>query len=235
MNYFLTAIPYAWPFTDGLLMDYSPVLVTNKSDWAWVSTAQPFIYTVWAVDSTGHYYAAGRNKADPIPNQLLTATSAQESRYANWGDITWLTPMDPFGVAATYLSTCPYCIPNPTDSTCALYSIPANTPPVANPGPTQNITGTTVTLDGSATTDNVFPAFYEWTQLSGPSTARILVNAAKVTTADNLVNGTYVFQLKVTDNGWLTNTSQLIVNVGTGIPCPSQFCHPLRRFSKQKN
>lgn len=78
-----------------------------------------------------------------------------------------------------------------------------NKPPVANAGADQKITSPvdSVRLDGSASTDadGTIKA-WQWTMLAGPSVATI-VNANSIeANAKNLIAGTYLFQLKVTDD-----------------------------------
>ncbi len=96
-----------------------------------------------------------------------------------------------------------------------------NHPPVANAGPDQtiNLPVNSVTLDGNSSTDpdnNIIK--YEWTKVSGPSSSSI-VNANGVQTqVTGLVQGVYLFELKVTDAAGLfsKDTVQIIVN-----PIPS--------------
>ena len=72
--------------------------------------------------------------------------------------------------------------------------------PFANAGPNQTIFLGIVNLDGSGSWDldnNI--AGYHWTNISGPSSCTIS-NANRVQTlVTNLVEGTYEFELKVTD------------------------------------
>ncbi|WP_276482117.1 PKD domain-containing protein [Paraflavitalea pollutisoli] len=94
--------------------------------------------------------------------------------------------------------------------------IPPNQGPVANAGtdivltlPTNN-----TTLNGSASYDpDGTIAAYQWTKLSGP-TQFTLVNATSANSALNgLVEGTYVFRLRVTDNKGATNEDDVTVTV----------------------
>lgn len=74
-----------------------------------------------------------------------------------------------------------------------------NQAPIAHAGPDQLIDTAGVILDGSGSTDaDGTIVTYTWTQVSGPTT----VNPADSATsgAGALVNGTYVFQLVVTDD-----------------------------------
>jgi len=71
-----------------------------------------------------------------------------------------------------------------------------------------------VQLDGSKSSDaDGRIAAYQWTQLSGPSTATIGTPNTAGTSIQNLRAGTYSFQLKVTDNGGLTATAKSTVTV----------------------
>jgi len=88
-------------------------------------------------------------------------------------------------------------------------------PPTVNAGTDQTITLPTssVTLTGTASETNGTIKTYAWTQVSGPSTATIGTPATAQTTVSNLVAGTYVFQLKVTDNSSVTASDQVNVVV----------------------
>jgi len=95
-------------------------------------------------------------------------------------------------------------------------------PPSANAGSDQSITLPTnsATLTGSGTETNGTIVGYQWTQVSGPSTATITSGAAAQTTVTGLVQGVYVFQLKVTDNSGVTATDQTQVTVNPAVPVP---------------
>ena len=76
---------------------------------------------------------------------------------------------------------------------------------VSLPTNTINLTGVASDADGSI-------ASYAWTKVSGPTST--FVNADKATvTVNNLVAGTYVFQLIVTDNEGATASDQIQVTV----------------------
>ncbi|SEW50287.1 PKD domain-containing protein [Chitinophaga arvensicola] len=93
---------------------------------------------------------------------------------------------------------------------------PANKPPVANAGSNVTITlpTNTVSLDGSASSDpDGSVTAFQWTQVSGPSTAVLSTPAAAKTNATQLVAGTYIFELKVTDNSDATATARVTITV----------------------
>jgi N-acetylneuraminic acid mutarotase len=96
--------------------------------------------------------------------------------------------------------------------------ITSNHQPVANAGPDQNIVLPTnaVSLNGSNSTDpdnNINS--YLWAKISGPSSFNITNANAMQTQVINLIEGTYQFELKVTDAGGLfsKDTMQVRVNV----------------------
>ncbi|HRQ49606.1 MAG TPA: PKD domain-containing protein, partial [Agriterribacter sp.] len=92
----------------------------------------------------------------------------------------------------------------------------APSPPVANAGVDQTITLplNSVTLDG---TQSTAPAgsisSYAWTKVSGPSAGSISAPGSSKTNVTNLTEGTYQFQLKVTDNKGGTSTSAVTIKV----------------------
>jgi hypothetical protein len=92
-----------------------------------------------------------------------------------------------------------------------------NHAPIANAGPDQSIIlpANTVTLDGSASTDpdNNITA-YAWTKILGPSSFTIANGGTVQTQVINLVQGTYQFELKVTDAGGLysKDTMQIVLS-----------------------
>jgi TolB protein len=102
-------------------------------------------------------------------------------------------------------------------------------PPVANAGPDQIIILpiNTVALNGSASTDpNNNISSYLWTKVSGPSTFTIATANAVQTQVTNLVQGVYLFELKVTDAHGLFSTDriQVTVNAQSTQPPPCTTC-----------
>src|SRR6187399_1547615 len=92
-----------------------------------------------------------------------------------------------------------------------------NKPPVANAGPDQTITlpASTTSLNGSGSSDpedNI--RIFSWTKVSGPPSFTITDATVIQTQVSNLVEGTYQFELKVTDAGGLfhSDTVQITVN-----------------------
>ena len=79
---------------------------------------------------------------------------------------------------------------------------------------------TTAVLSGSAVDPNEGVLTYQWTQVSGPNTAMLTGSGTAELTADNLVEGDYVFSLAVTDESNNTVSDDVMVSVVTA---PSQI------------
>ena len=89
-----------------------------------------------------------------------------------------------------------------------------NQVPVANAGPSQNITlPATLTLSGSGTDADGQIVAYLWSQVNGPSPAVFANPGAATTTVSNIVAGNYLFQLMVTDNDGATGVDTISVKV----------------------
>ena len=97
-----------------------------------------------------------------------------------------------------------------------------NISPVANAGPDQtiklpvssvNLSGSGIDIDGTITE-------YVWTKISGPAFYKIANNLKSATTVSGLMEGTYTFELKVTDNNGATGTDTMliVVNADGNIP-----------------
>jgi hypothetical protein len=98
-----------------------------------------------------------------------------------------------------------------------------NVAPIANAGPDRDITlpinFTTLDGSGSSDPDGVITSFV-WTQVSGPS--QIEPADSVVPTVNNLVVGTYVFKLVVTDNDGATDDDTMQVVVHPQVVNPPQ-------------
>lgn len=68
-------------------------------------------------------------------------------------------------------------------------------------------------LDASASTPAGSIKSYEWTKISGPGFAIIVSKNASTTRIKDLVEGTYVYSLKITDNADKTATDEIVVTV----------------------
>ncbi|HEX7895364.1 MAG TPA: PKD domain-containing protein, partial [Terriglobales bacterium] len=97
-----------------------------------------------------------------------------------------------------------------------------NPPPTANAGPNQTVfTGTTVTLNGSGSTDpSGLPLTYSWVLTSRPSGSNSVLNGASTATPTFIPDtpGTYTGQL-VVNNGYSSSApSAVTITVNNSIP-----------------
>ncbi|WP_164972777.1 PKD domain-containing protein [Lacibacter luteus] len=95
---------------------------------------------------------------------------------------------------------------------------PPETPnkgPVANAGPDQTIVAplNKISLDGTASTDpDGVITFYQWTKLSGPGSPSFTTATSSRTDVIDLQEGTYEFELSVTDDkGSIARDSALVI------------------------
>lgn len=97
--------------------------------------------------------------------------------------------------------------------------IAANVAPVANAGVDKTITLPTnsVTLTGSGSDADGTIASYLWTKIAGPAQFTIGTATTASTSITNLAQGQYSFQLKVTDNGGLTDLDTVLVTVNAAV------------------
>ena len=102
-----------------------------------------------------------------------------------------------------------------TDLVTVIVSPSNNQGPTANAGADITITlpVNTTTLYGSGNDPDGTIVSYAWTRVSGP-TGYTLANTSSATTGlYNLVQGTYVFRLTITDNRGATATDNVTVTV----------------------
>ena len=90
-----------------------------------------------------------------------------------------------------------------------------NQPPVANAGSDQTITLplNSVTLNGTGNDPDGTISSYQWTLISGPLGYNIASPNSAGTSVTGLVQGTYQFQLTVTDNNGATGTDVVLITV----------------------
>ena len=179
------------------------------------------------------------NTAASQSNILITHNDAYQTATPLWsgGGVTMnnIISLNPLFVGSGYYtlqatSPCidagvnvglPYSGSSP-DMGYAEYASSGNIPPTANAGPDQTITLPTnsVTLAGSGTDPDGTVAAYLWTKISGPAAGTITSPNTAGTTVTGLIQGTYLFELKVTDNGGLfgRDTMQVTVNAAANIP-----------------
>jgi hypothetical protein len=102
------------------------------------------------------------------------------------------------------------------ETSCEGCATKSNKQPIAVAGPDQAITLPidSVSLDGRSSSDpDGSISNYLWTKISGPVSFNMIKPTDSLTKVKALVVGTYLFELKVTDNGGLSakDTAQVIV------------------------
>jgi hypothetical protein len=91
--------------------------------------------------------------------------------------------------------------------------------PIANAGSDVSTSASSITLAGGGTDTDGTIASYSWTQTSGPNTATLTGNTTASLQASNLITGTYVFRLQVTDNeNWPSTPDEIQVTVTNPLP-----------------
>ncbi|MEP7232966.1 MAG: choice-of-anchor Q domain-containing protein, partial [Ginsengibacter sp.] len=99
---------------------------------------------------------------------------------------------------------------------------PQNQPPVANAGTDKiiNLPTSSISVTGTGTDVDGTISSYLWSKISGPTSATITTATSATTTITSLVQGVYLFELKVTDNqgAIAKDTMQVTVNAAGNIP-----------------
>ncbi len=106
-----------------------------------------------------------------------------------------------------------------TDLVTVVVSPSNNQAPTANAGADITITlpVNTTTLYGSGNDPDGTIASYAWTKISGPTAFTIANTGSATTGLYNLVQGTYVFRLTVTDNRGATAIDNITVTVNAAV------------------
>jgi hypothetical protein len=99
---------------------------------------------------------------------------------------------------------------------------PPNQAPTANAGANQTITLPTnsITATGSGTDPDGTITAYQWTKIAGPLTFNIVSATQAQTVINNLVQGVYQFELRVTDNSGASGRDTITVTVNAAAPPP---------------
>lgn len=112
----------------------------------------------------------------------------------------------------------------------------SNTRPVANAGTDKSVSANKVSITASGSDANGSITGYSWAQISGPSNATLANASGATVTASNLVSGTYMFRVRVTDNGGDTDTDYVKVAVqsSTTSPAPTTNVAPVANAGANK-
>ncbi|MEI9933747.1 MAG: PKD domain-containing protein [Ferruginibacter sp.] len=122
------------------------------------------------------------------------------------GTINYTTP-GTYNISLDVINECG--VTNITDS---IHVINVTT---SNAGPPQKVCGSSVTMAADTTTNGTGL----WSRISGPSSYAITTASSPTTTITNLVQGTYVFQWKIT-NGICSSSSNDTITILSG-PTPA--------------
>ena len=219
LDYSKTKIPYNWDWGFGELMVQKPVPIgEGLHSFTNLYTGDALIFYCYAEDVNGQLYSWGRNKASVLGNGVMDPQPAYghiRANFPNSWDVPWITPVNPFALKKTMVVTSPHCVLHPDTASCAEYKVPEGLRPVAVAS-SQPVAGdaTKVLLDGSASHDDAGEImYYEWKQVSGPSKALITLHSMARPMVARLKAGTYIFRLKVTDNGWKRDSTTVTVTV----------------------
>ena len=91
-----------------------------------------------------------------------------------------------------------------------------NIPPMANAGTDKEISvPASVNLNGSGEDADGTIATYTWTKVSGPSAGTLTGASTQTPTLSGLTNGTYKYELRVTDNNGAIGRDTVTVNFAT--------------------
>lgn len=92
--------------------------------------------------------------------------------------------------------------------------------PTANAGADKTVSGTRVTITGSASDPDGVISAYQWTLLAGPDGAILKNNTSRSLDVSNLKSGEYMFSFRVTDNGGASDTDYIKLKVDASNEAP---------------
>ncbi len=177
--------------------NFTKVWVQSQTAWSWQTTFEPVSATFYANANVRRHYEAGRHTirlAARSPGHAIDRIVLHHSSV-------------PFNEAN---------FENAPESA----RVGDSGDPVAVAGSDQvvSLPNNHITLHGSATDFDGTISAYAWTQLSGPNAALLSGGTTATLTASNLVLGTYVFELTVTDNEGNTGSDSVAVVVQNPAP-----------------
>ena len=220
-----TKEPFNWnqDMSTAQCQQHKPIQIGKGiSNFVDLSEGSAAVYYKFAIDANGQLYSWGRNKSSILANGVVEGDYIDGllgSSYPNSYDVPYITAINPFAATKNILSSSPLCITIPGSTGCSVYPIPLNTRPKAVIAANTTVTGSSTVLDGTGSTDNVAIVYYVWSQVSGPNTPVICLPSGQKPTVSGLTTGTYVFKLRVTDNGWLSDSTTVTINVNiSGVP-----------------
>lgn len=197
-----------------------PVRITNLHNFTKIFSGYLFGFTHFSLTSTGQIIVSGRNKGGVAGNGVIECIGANgdiDANYANSHDIPFSTPISPFALTTNIPMSCPGCKLGIVINFCNECTIPTTTI-VARTGGNQIVSGSTTSI--SAVTSTTVGGkgkivSYLWTKISGPVGDTIDLQASSIINLTGLTTGTYVYQIKVGDDGFNFDSTQVIITVGS--------------------
>lgn len=228
-----------WNWDQGFheLQVVSPIQIApGKHNFTDIFVTNALCYDYYAADANNHLFAGGRNKQSICYG--ITAANPNngnmQSMYPNSWDCPYMKEIFPFKVTTVWQSPSPDCL-KPTGQqlhpdVCAIYTIPAHTPPTAVY--TSQAIGNTIVLNAAASTDTRFISYYIHQQTGGTAIP-MGVQDTPIDTITNVPNGTYTFRIKLVNDNWDSTFATTTVTVPGGAP-PSYDYYIRVKYKKVK-
>lgn len=190
-----TLQPYAWSWAHAERLVPNPVRIPGKVKN--LKTSNTITFYFYVQDMANNWYSWGRNKARSLGNGQ-TLNFNDEAIYPNFRDVTAPVLVTPLTQTWTILPA---------------FNVAAAQAPQANAGINQYIALSSTTLygQGSSQQEGTISS-YAWSKVSGPA-CTIVSPTVMNTSVTGLTNGTYVFNLTVTNNTGVTASSTVKVVV----------------------
>ncbi len=191
-----------------------PVQVTGRHNFVHMYSGQLFCFHFAVLDALGNILWCGRNKGAMIPNGVIECSgdgTQLSGAYPNGWDIPYLTIVVPYAITAPVQQSVLGCHTGQVTTDC--YSCGATTGATANAGSNQMVVSPAASLTGTASSTGKV-IYTIWTQTSGPSS--VIDLPSSLTPIVTLSTpGTYLYQLRVQDQGFDTAISTVTITYGS--------------------
>lgn len=228
-----TSAPFSYTWNNVPAGKYSITAVATDSGGA-STTSTPVSITV----NNPPQVNAGADLLVNLPSSTATLSGSATDTDGTISSYSWTQPSGPntavfsnansasTGISGLIAGTYAFklkAVDNSGASSTDTVNVVVNSIPDVNAGADLKITLPTnsAILSGSATDTDGTISKYQWTQSSGPSIATIQSPGAAQTSVSSLVQGTYVFNLKATDNrGAMGSDSVSVTVAATAVNTP---------------
>jgi hypothetical protein len=208
--------PFSWDFLRGQKLISTPYKFRGR--FKNLQTGGQIGHYIWVQDLHSNWYSWGRAKAYALGNG---SEIQNMNDYPNFRDVPAplsVAPLAglrwPSGGGPTF---------NPNDSL----------PPIANAGVDRDVLTSQDSLYGDLSSQQEHSIVgYAWTQTGGPNTATILAPASANTAITGLIDGTYTFQVLVTNHDGQTNTDTVTLYVDVPAQSGPRRFNGLRKFRR---